>query len=111
MSIGHRLKEARLARHMKQEELAAAVGVTKGAIGNYETEVSSPKDSILIKLMDVLQVDANYIYQDYMQQPSLLCEDELVLLSYYRGADERAKEDAVRMLAEHQKKDMSSKAE
>ena len=66
---------------------------------------------ILIKLMDVLQVDANYIYQDYMQQPSLLCEDELVLLSYYRGADERAKEDAVRMLAEHQKKDMSSKAE
>ena len=111
MSIGQRLQEARLARHMKQEELAAAVGVTKGAIGNYETEVSSPKDSILIKLMDVLQVDANYIYQDYMQQPSLLCEDELVLLSYYRGADERAKEDAVRMLAEHQKKDMSSKAE
>ena len=111
MSIGQRLKEARLACHMKQEELAAAVGVTKGAIGNYETEVSSPKDSILIKLMEVLHVDANYIYQDYMQPTSVLHDDELMLLSFYRGADDRAKEDALRMLADHQKKDTSSKAE
>ena len=111
MSIGQRLKEARIARHMKQEELAAAVGVTKGAIGNYETEVSSPKDSILIKLMDVLQVDANYIYQDYMQSQPVLREDELVLLTYYRGANDQAKEDAIDLLMKHQKKDTSSKAE
>lgn len=108
MSIGQRLKEARLSRHMKQEELAAAVGVTKGAIGNYETEVSSPKDSILIKLMDVLQVDANYIYQDYMPAQPVLREDEITLLNYYRGADDRAKEDALRVLADHQKKDTES---
>lgn len=111
MSIGQRLKEARIIRNMTQEDLAAAVGVTKGAIGNYETEVSSPKDSILIKLMDVLQIDANYIYQDYMNQQTILREDELMLLSYYRGADDRAKEDALRVLADHQKKDTSSKAE
>lgn len=111
MSIGQRLKDARIARNMTQEELAAAAGVTKGAIGNYETEVSSPKDSILIKLMDILRVDANYIYQDYMQPSSVLHDDELMLLSYYRGADDRAKEDALRMLSEHQKKDTSSKAE
>ena len=111
MSIGQRLKEARIARGMKQEELAAAVGVTKGAIGNYETEVSSPKDSILIKLMDVLGVDANFVYQDYMQSQSILKEDELILLSLYRGADDRAREDALRTLSEHQKKDISSKAE
>jgi len=110
MSIGQRLKEARLARHMKQEELAAAVGVTKGAIGNYETEVSSPKDSILIKLMEVLDVDANYIYQDYMPSQSILREDELVLLSYYRGANDQAKEDAVALLKSHQKKDTSTEA-
>ena len=68
MSIGKRLKEARLRRKMTQEDLAAAVGVTKGAIGNYETEVSSPKEAILIKLMEVLQIDANYLYQDFIQQ-------------------------------------------
>ena len=67
MSIGKRLKEARLLRKMTQEDLAEAAGVTKGAIGNYETEVSSPKESILIKLMEILQIDANYLYQDYIR--------------------------------------------
>lgn len=66
MSIGKRLKDARIQHKMTQEDLAAAVGVTKGAIGNYETEVSSPKESVLIKLMEVLQIDANYLYQDYI---------------------------------------------
>ena len=70
MSIGQRLKEARIARHMTQEDLARAVGCTKGAIGNYETEVSSPKESILIKLMEVLHIDANYIYQDFIRHDS-----------------------------------------
>ena len=68
MSIGKRLKEARIRRKMTQEDLAAAVGVTKGALGNYETEVSSPKEAILIKLMEILQIDANFLYQDYIQQ-------------------------------------------
>ena len=68
MSIGKRLKEARIMRKMTQEDLATAAGVTKGAIGNYETEVSSPKETILIKLMEVLQIDANYLYQDYITQ-------------------------------------------
>lgn len=66
MSIGSRLKEARLRRGLTQEDLARAIGVTKGAIGNYETGVSSPKESVLIKLMSALGIDANYLYQDYV---------------------------------------------
>ena len=68
MSIGQRLKEARLARQITQEDLAKMVGVTKGAIGNYETGVSSPKETILVKLMDVLGIDANYLYQDFIRR-------------------------------------------
>ena len=68
MGIGQRLKEARIAKNITQEDLAKYVGVTKGAIGNYEAGISSPRDSILIKLMEVLQIDANYIYQDYIHQ-------------------------------------------
>jgi len=68
MSIGQRLKEARLARQITQEDLAKMVGVTKGAIGNYETGVSSPKESILVKLMDVLGIDANFLYQDFIRR-------------------------------------------
>lgn len=110
MSIGQRLKDARIAQNITQEELAAAVGVTKGAIGNYETEVSSPKESILIKLMEVLHVDANYIYQDYMTNDYQLTDKELNLLTLFRGADERAQDDAIRTLSDHQKKDTLSKA-
>ena len=105
MSIGQRLREARLAQNMTQEDLASAAGVTKGAIGNYETEVSSPKETILIKLMEILQVDANFLYQDYMQNSSQLSDDELFLLNLYRGADQRAKDDAIRFLSDHQTKE------
>jgi len=111
MSIGSRLKDARLALQMTQEDLAAAVGVTKGAIGNYETEVSSPKETVLIKLMEVLHVDANYLYQDYVSNYDNLTSDERRLVVLFRGADERARDDVFNLLSSHQKKDMSSKAE
>ena len=68
MRIGQRLKQARLARQITQEDLAKLVGVTKGAIGNYETGVSSPKEPILVKLMEVLGIDANYLYQDFIHR-------------------------------------------
>lgn len=110
MTIGQRLKEARIAQNMTQPELAKAVGVTKGAIGNYETDVSSPKESILIKLMDVLHIDANYLYQDFICSDAQITPEEKHLIDLYRGADDRAREDAVRMLSEHQKKDTKESA-
>ena len=100
MPFGKRLKDARIRLQMTQEDLASAVGVTKGAIGNYESEVSSPKESILIKLMEVLQIDANYLYQDYIHSPGL-SKDEIVLIDAYRAADKRAREDALRVLLDH----------
>lgn len=101
MSIGKRLKDARISRDITQEELAKSVGVTKGAIGNYETDVSSPKETILIKLMDVLGIDANYLYQDYIETGDKLSSDELRLISAYRSADSRARVDALNLLLDH----------
>lgn len=86
MPFGKRLKEARLALNMTQEDLAEAVGVTKGAIGNYESEVSSPKEPILIELMKVLGVDANYLYQDYMKSDQVLTSTEHRIVKAYRAA-------------------------
>lgn len=111
MSIGQRLKDARLAIKMTQQELAKAIGVTKGAIGNYETDVSSPKEKILIRLMEVLRIDANYLYQDYIQFDEKITAEEKALLNLYRGADDRAKEDAIRVLSDHQKENTLSKAD
>lgn len=64
MSIGSRIKERRIFLSLTQEELAKQIGITKGAIANYENQVSVPKMEILFKLFEILKCDANYLYQD-----------------------------------------------
>ena len=94
MPFGNRLKEARINKGLTQEELAQIVGVTKGAIGNYESEVSSPKENILIKLMQTLDVDANFLFQDLVgAAPDVsLSQDEKSLLADYRSLSKEGKE-------------------
>lgn len=97
LSMGSRIKEARIQKGFTQEYLANKIGVTKSAIANYENEISTPKIELLYKLFDVLQCDANYLYQDEMN--SLADKDESVALSLkekthikkYRTLDEHGK--------------------
>ena len=70
MGIGKRIKEARNALNMTQEELAKIIGVTKRAVANYENETSHPKEPVMYKMFDALQVDANYLFQDVVNIPS-----------------------------------------
>ncbi len=69
MGIGNRIKKARLNLGYTQEELAKLLGVTKGAVANYEIETSHPKEPIMYKLIEVLKVDANYLFQDCVKLP------------------------------------------
>ena len=64
MSIGTRIKERREELGITQSELAFRLGISKGAVGNYETDANSPKASVMYKIFDILQCDANYLYQD-----------------------------------------------
>lgn len=64
MSFGTRLKARREQLGITQPQLAEMLGVSKGAIGNYETDANSPKATILFKVFDVLKCDANYLFQD-----------------------------------------------
>lgn len=68
MSLGSRIKERRESLGMTQVQLAELLGVTKGAIGNYETDANSPKASILYKVFEVLHCDANYLFQDEIKE-------------------------------------------
>lgn len=68
MSLGSRMKERRESLGMTQVQLADLLGVTKGAIGNYETGANSPKASIMYKVFEILKCDANYLYQDEMKE-------------------------------------------
>ena len=51
---------------LTRPQLAAKICVTPSAIANYENGISTPKPDILISLINVLEVDANYIYSDYL---------------------------------------------
>lgn len=67
MSFGSRLKERREALNITQPQLAEMLGVSKGAIGNWETDVNSPRATLLYNLFDILHCDANYLFQDEMK--------------------------------------------
>lgn len=43
------------------------IGVTVGAISNYENDVSSPKEPILFKIIETLECEPNYIFQDMVK--------------------------------------------
>lgn len=95
MSVGSRIKELRESENMSRNELADSVGVTVGAISNYENEVSSPKEPILFKIMEVLKCDANYLFQDAIEMPNMkntVSIEEFHLVEKYRELDAHGRE-------------------
>ena len=59
MGFGEQLRRRREEMGLSRDDLAAMLGVTRSAIGNYETGVSTPKERVLLRLFDALQVDPN----------------------------------------------------
>ncbi len=89
MSIGSRIREARKQKKLTQSQLAQQCGITKSAISNYENDVSTPDVDKLSTIMDCLEVDPNYIYQDYFlatAAPSLTSDELAVILAYRRAS-------------------------
>lgn len=95
MSIGSRIKELRERNGLSRNELATMLGVTVGAISNYENDVSSPKEPILFKIIENLNCDANYLFQDSVKIKTQ--QNDVTLAEYdhikkYRALDEHGKE-------------------
>jgi len=59
-----RLKQARKNKGYTQEGIAQKIGVRKSTFSGYESGNSEPDMDKLIKIMNVLEIDANYLYQD-----------------------------------------------
>ena len=95
MSVGTRIKELRENKKLTRSELADLLGITVGAISNYENEVSSPKESILFKIIETLECDANYLFQDAIKMTSMknnVSLNEYKIIEKYRALDEYGKE-------------------
>ncbi|WP_342979586.1 MULTISPECIES: helix-turn-helix transcriptional regulator [unclassified Ruminococcus] len=95
MSFGSRLRDKRKELGITQPELAEKLGVSQSAIGSWETDVNSPRATLLYDLFDILQCDANYLFQDEAKQ---LYKDEASpeefekLVKKYRELDSHGKD-------------------
>ena len=61
MSMGKRLKKARIKRKLTQDQVANALEVHRTTIGKYENDESEPSLDKFAKMIDLYHADANYI--------------------------------------------------
>lgn len=89
-SIGTRIRTIRAARGLTQEGLAAAVGVTRSAVAQWETDRAGQVRSNLPRLAAALDVSVEYLlFGENNRAPRQAgTGDELALLRLYRECDE-----------------------
>ena len=88
MSFNDRLKEARQAIGLTQEQVAAQIGVAKSTYAGYELGSREPSIPTVEKMMEVLSVDANYLYQDKIESTSsYMSVDEQEHIKKFRSLD------------------------
>ena len=98
MSFSARLRERREALGLRQKDLAQKLSVAPSAVANYESGYSSPKTDILMKIFDILNCDANYLFQDDVI-PLAFSYSEEKLINQYRTLDEHGKSVVEQILA------------
>lgn len=61
MIIGERLRKARINKGLSQEQLGKIIGVSKVSVCGYESGMRTPSLEILIKIVDALDLNPNYL--------------------------------------------------
>lgn len=86
MTFGERVQARRRELDMSRAELAALLGISLSAVSNYETGVSFPKEGILLRMFDCLEIDPNTLFQDsYRAGNLILTNQERTFLKGYRS--------------------------
>ena len=100
MSVGSRIKQARLEKGLTRTDLARLLNITPSAVSNYENSISIPRQEIFCELIKVLCVDANYLYQDVAPGGSPVgLQASIAEYEYkYNALDERGRETVDRVL-------------
>ena len=101
-TFGIRLKQARETKNMTMEELAKAVGITKGTIWKYETGRNQAKASVAKKISEILNVDFDWLigYTDKCENKDnvKLNIDEEELIKKYRKLPQNRKDDVLKYI-------------
>lgn len=89
MGIGRRIRQLRERCGITQEELAQRLGVTPSAVGNYEREVSHPREEVLYGLFRELSCEPNELFSDCYDTADSKEADHLKM---YRELDSHGRE-------------------
>ena len=90
--IGDMIKEKRLEMGFTQAQLSKLTGIKSTTISNYENNISSPSEENIYKLMDVLECDANYLFEWEEVKDVKLSAVERKHIKKYRTLDEHGKD-------------------
>lgn len=102
-----RLKEAMIAKHMKQADLAKITGLSKGGISNYVTGRYEPKSDIISKLAKALDCSEMWLwgYDVPMERQKTSSDDiqslsngEKLLLDLFRKVPEDQQQLVLQMI-------------
>lgn len=63
MSLGNRIRDARRAMHLSQDELAIGLGLTQGAVSQWELDKTTPDVEALVPLAKFLGVSLDWLLE------------------------------------------------
>ena len=94
MAFNDRLKESRTTAGLTQEQLSERLGIAKSTLSGYESGNREPSIATVAKLLDILNIDANYLYQDEVKKivNAVVSTEEKSILEEYRKLDDYGKE-------------------
>ena len=95
------LKEIRVKRNLTQQQVADHIGCSSVAYSRYENGNRQPSIETLIRLADLFSVTVDFLLGRQNVENSTLSEYEIELVTAARNADDRAREDALQLLASH----------
>lgn len=84
VDLSMRLRQLRQDKHLRQEQVALLVGVSKGAISAYENDIRQPSYDVLIRLANLYRVSTDYLLgrtDDRTIDISGLSADEVAIIS------------------------------
>ena len=112
MTIGERLKQARIARGIKtKKELAERTGLSEGSISKIENDQQDVKASTLNLLNEILDINLNWLitskgkmFQQEIKIPHYESFKELLMRDY--GLSEKQADILIDIVANNRKKDI-----
>ena len=100
-AMNTKLKEIRLIRGLTQQEVADNLYCSTVSYSRYENGIRSPSLDMLIKMADYFDVTLDYLLDRQQISAQGLTQYETSLVEAARKADDRAREDALQILASH----------